>query len=411
MVLAPAHRLDKEVGATRSASSLARGILLLSIGLFWMALYLYVPILSPYVVRQGGSLELVGAVVAAYGVPQLLCRIPLGVWSDALGWRKPFLVGGFAAAALSAAGMWLWPWPAALVGWRLVAGLAASMWAMFSVAVAAYYPPDRGLYAMSLVSFANQAGQVLASYGGGWLAQHAGWGAPFAVAAGVAALGGGLVLTVPENRRPPKMPAGSSPVTLLRSRATLRVASGLGILAQVITFVTTFGYVPIVGSRLGLDRADLGLLLLVGVVPTAVASLLTGTVRGMRLAEVQLAAVGFALAAGAAALTPLCRAALPLFAAQAFMGIGRGILSPTLMALAIRGADPAERGTALATYQATYALGMVGGPALAGWIVAHFGLQAAFWLAAGAGLIGLATAVAARLPGPARAAARTLSPR
>lgn len=44
--------------------------------LFWFAMYTYVPILAPYVEHLGGSLSMAGLVVGAYGVTQMVIRIP-----------------------------------------------------------------------------------------------------------------------------------------------------------------------------------------------------------------------------------------------------------------------------------------------------------------------------------------------
>jgi DHA1 family multidrug resistance protein-like MFS transporter len=59
-----------------------------------MAIYLYAPVLPVYAKSLGASLTVVGIIVAAYALPQFLFRIPLGIWSDSLGRRKPFIVGG-----------------------------------------------------------------------------------------------------------------------------------------------------------------------------------------------------------------------------------------------------------------------------------------------------------------------------
>ncbi|HET7769654.1 MAG TPA: MFS transporter, partial [Chloroflexota bacterium] len=62
--------------------------------LFWVSLYFYVPILPVYAQGMGASLSIVGVMLSAYGVMQLLLRIPTGLASDALGSRKPFVVLG-----------------------------------------------------------------------------------------------------------------------------------------------------------------------------------------------------------------------------------------------------------------------------------------------------------------------------
>src|SRR5687768_3014643 len=69
--------------------------------LFWGGLYVYVPILPLHAAELGASMSGVGGVVAAYGLPQLLIRIPLGIWSDRTGSRRPFVA---TALVLSAAG-------------------------------------------------------------------------------------------------------------------------------------------------------------------------------------------------------------------------------------------------------------------------------------------------------------------
>src|SRR6266508_903388 len=75
--------------------------------LFWLSLYFYVPILSVYAQSMGASLALVGVMLSAYGVMQLLLRIPTGVASDALRRRKPFVLAGVALTAAGALGF-LW---------------------------------------------------------------------------------------------------------------------------------------------------------------------------------------------------------------------------------------------------------------------------------------------------------------
>nr|WP_237179332.1 MFS transporter [Paenibacillus sp. MMS18-CY102] len=62
---------------------------------------MYVPILSPYLSSLGYSLAFIGIVLGSYGFVQLLIRFPIGLWSDAKGRRKPFIMLGLAAGAAS----------------------------------------------------------------------------------------------------------------------------------------------------------------------------------------------------------------------------------------------------------------------------------------------------------------------
>ena len=49
---------------------------------FWLSLYFYVPTLPNYARDLGAPLTIVGTMLSAYGVVQLLFRIPTGVASD-----------------------------------------------------------------------------------------------------------------------------------------------------------------------------------------------------------------------------------------------------------------------------------------------------------------------------------------
>ena len=66
--------------------------LIAAIACFWGALYLYVPILTPYAEEVGASMSMLGLIVSSYGFSELILRIPVGIWSDRIGRRKPFIL-------------------------------------------------------------------------------------------------------------------------------------------------------------------------------------------------------------------------------------------------------------------------------------------------------------------------------
>jgi len=72
----------------------APALLMAAVACFWGALYLYVPILTPYAETLGASMTLLGLIVSSYGFSQLVLRIPVGIWSDRIGRRKPFIAAG-----------------------------------------------------------------------------------------------------------------------------------------------------------------------------------------------------------------------------------------------------------------------------------------------------------------------------
>jgi MFS family permease len=376
----------------------ARWRMLVGIGVFWMGLYLYVPILTPDVTHATGSAGFAGLVVASYGVPQLLCRMTLAGWSDRLGQRRPFILAGLGLVALSSLGMALMPTGGGFLVCRTLAGLAASTWAMFSMQFAAQFPPDAPAAptlarAMGLASFANNGGQVVAVLVGGLLAAWRGDAATFWASAAIAVVG--ILLTAPVGDPPRPAASGARfPWHRIVAHPDVAAAAALGILFQAGTFVTTFGYVPLWAARHGLPDQALGLLTAVSLVPAALTPVAAGSWAAARWRLEAILVAGFLLIALMTAAIPMAGAGVWLFVSQAGAGVGRGLVAPILMTMAVRAMPAAQRTSGLAAYQALYAAGMVAGPAAAAGLVGAVGLAMVFRLAAALSLAAAAAATA-----------------
>jgi MFS family permease len=97
-------------------------------------------------------------------------------------------------------------------------------------------------------------------------------------------------------------------------------------------------------------------------------------------------------------LLPFTESLVAIGALQGLGGLGRGILNTVCIGLAIRSATGEERATAMGAYQATYAIGMLAGPAVAGPIVGAYGIEAVFWLCAAMTVAGVGIVLARRMP-------------
>ncbi len=361
------------------------GFFCLGIALFWAALYIYVPILSVYAQSLGASLSLVGLIVASYGVVQLLLRIPLGVASDRLGQRKPFVLAGFLTVALSCLGLALAPTPELLIPFRALAGLAACTWVTSSVLFASYFPPQQAVQATSLVNFFSSGGRVLATTGGGMLAQRFGWVSTFWAGAFLALLGLGAMAQAEEDAEPVKHPLAWRDVVRIGSVPLLMVTSLLATLAQYSSFATTYGFIPVYAAGLGASRAELGWLTAAEQISYTLVALSAGHI-SERIGE-RIAVVGAALTmALTTLLTPLISSLGLLALSRMGYGVGQGLIYPTLMGLSIRAVPPPERASAMGIFQAVYALGMFGGPAISGLIADHWGLGVMFLVTGGLSL-------------------------
>ncbi|MFC3797702.1 MFS transporter [Cohnella sp. GCM10012308] len=371
--------------------------------LYWATMYIYVPILTPFLEDRGLPLGTIGLIVGSYGLTQVLIRFPLGLFSDRLSKRKPFLFAGMAAGLVSCAlffyvGGWIGP-----LSGRLVAGICASTWVPFTVLYASYYPPAQSGKAMSTLSFLTVVGQLAGMTLSGYLAGAGGWNAAFAAGMIIAAAGGAVVAFVREPRsastadeefiggeEPGKRPA----LTLLRHSRQLQLVSLLSLLAHCVLFITMFGFTPLQAVEYGAGKNGLTGLVVSFMVPHALVSLWTGRYIAPRFGTRRVLICGFLLAALCTGLIPFSGNYVGLLATQAVNGIAQGLYLPLLLGLAIKDIRPAERATAMGFYQSVYAIGMFAGPYLAGWLNAGGGLKAGFAFGAAIAVI---AAVVARL--------------
>jgi len=368
--------------------------------LYWVALYFYVPILPVYAQGMGAPLSLVGVMLSAYGVMQLLLRIPTGLASDALGRRKPFVLAGLLLTAVGALGFVWAPAPWFLVGARAITGVAACGWVAITVMYASYFPPAQAARAIAGMGLTNGLGQIFATYSGGLAAETFGWRAPFVLSV-VAGTAGMLCMAACFESRSPNRAV--VPLTLRRlwevgTSRTLLLVSLLSALNTYATFTTIYGFIPVCASDLGATRADLGLLTAISLVPFTLAQPIAARLTE-RTGFRALVVAGLALSGVMTIATPLATTFWAVTGLQVVAGLGRGLLGVSLMSLAILSVNQRERATAMGVYQAVYAIGMFLGPLAGGLIGEMAGLGAVFVTT---GLISLGAALAAHVTLKAR---------
>ncbi|XID95011.1 MFS transporter [Paenibacillaceae bacterium WGS1546] len=359
--------------------------------LYWTTLYIYVPILSPYLQDRGLSMGWIGFILGSYGITQALIRLPLGMYSDVMSQRKPFLIAGMLAGLISCA-LFLLPgaWGGPLAG-RLMAGVCASAWVPFTVLYASYYPADRTHQAMGTLSFLTVFGQLAGMGASGWLVSLGGWNAAFVAGIAVAGVGVLAAMFVHEPRPASQaaVPARfdrSIPARVLRSRMLWKVST-LSVLAHGILFITMFGFTPLQAVELGASDAELTGIVVAFMVPHALVSIWSGRYLAPRLGTRYVVVAGFLLAAVFTAAIPYSATLGWLAFTQSLNGIAQALYFPLLLSLAIRGFAPAERATAMGLYQSVYAFGMFLGPYIAGGLNNLGGLKAGFLFGSALGII------------------------
>lgn len=366
--------------------------------LFWSSLYLYVPILPLHAEDLGAGLGLIGAVIAAYAIGQVLLRIPLGIAGDIYG-RKPFAVMSLVLAALGAAWLGLAGDPWSLFAARTLTGFAAAGWVVISVLFASYYRGRSTVTAMSIIMAVNTSSLLVSTFIGGILADHLGNVRVFYGAAGVG-VAGALLMLAAQEKKPARLTKYSfSTFTALLKRPLLLQVSAVAITVQFVTFGVNFGFLPVLAERIGASKSEIGYITTAGLAAAVVGTVMAAWLIG-RIGILGVVAVASAASFAGVVLMPVVGDLAPLAALQAVNGLGRGLLNTALISLALRSAEPADRATAMGSYQALYAIGMLAGPAVSGLVAESAGIDAVFWVSGAVTVVGVLLA----LPGPLKRA-------
>lgn len=346
--------------------------------LLWFSVYTYPSFLSVYAQTQlGASPVFVGTIVGSYGLVQLILRIPLGVGSDLLKRRKPFMLAGFLASALSAVGFaftkdaWL------AVAFRALAGVAASTWVILSVMYSAQFSGASLSSAMGILTVVQYGAQLLAMLLGGRVALWFGERAAFLMALAAGALGLIVMARVPDapSDAPPQR---FSDLLLVAKNKRLLSATCLSILMQFISWGTILGFTANwATARMGLDAGQLGVLSAINLLPSVILPRYSGGVWSEKFGQRRVVTVGFALIAVACVLIGFTGTPLLLYAVQLVYGSGTALIAPLMIANAISDIPVQRRGAAMGFYQSLYSVGMFLGPMLSGGVIE--------WVSGGAG--------------------------
>jgi DHA1 family solute carrier family 18 vesicular amine transporter 1/2 len=332
-----------------------------------------VPVLPDLSRRLGASPTIIGFLFASFGVTLLTVSIPMGAVSDRIG-RKAPMVGGLVALAAStllfafADGL---PW---LFAARLVQGAAdAVTWVVGFALIADLYGDDeRGRIAgivLSGTSFAVMIGPSL----GGWLYELGGIRLPFLFVTALSVVAAAAFVWL----RIPSMHATRNIVPIRVVLSTPAIAS-CGI-AVIVVAATLSMLEPVMAlhlsTRLGVGPARIGLVFGVAAVATMILNPIYGRLAD-RYGARRLTMTGLMLEASALPLLPQAwsyESAVGLNVLHASMAALAITASLAYMGEATSEAGIGSFGVSYGLYNMAWGAGLLGGPALGGFLFERMG--------------------------------------
>jgi len=339
---------------------------------------------SLYALANNASTFTVGVILALFSLVPMLIALRAGRWLDAVGTRRPVLIG----TLLILVGVllpWVFSYATADLAPLLVASALIGTGAMLTMlsiqkVVGDRADPGRRAAAFSWLalgaSISGFTGPVLS----GMLIDAFGHRATFGVWAGVVVLALALVwfnrALLPAHEGRMRAPEPLHPLDLLRHvelRHILIATALVSMSWDLQTFV-----IPVHGTRVGLSAAEIGFVL-------GSFALATFTVRlampwlSRRITEWQVLTYTLFCATVAFALFPLFASRAPLMAVAFLLGLGLGAAQPNVMSLVHHHSPQGRVGEALGLRSMIIHSSQVVLPLVFGAFGSVLGAGAMFW--------------------------------
>lgn len=353
------------------------------------------PVLPLFALYLGAGPEAIGFAVGISTVTGIFFKLPAGALSDIIGRKRTMLIGLVVFAVMPFTYLLAHDYRM-LVIIRFIHGLATAVYGPVSMAVVADVAGARKGELLSWFSSITIIGNLLGAPLGGFILHSAAGAAAPALPefqrayllSGVAGMMS-LLLAVSILRGNGRGGDGKSLKEAYRrfSSGIKEVISDKRIIVtssmeglQNLTVGALEAFLPIYAvTRAGLNEFQAGLLWGVQVVVTIISKPVMGRISD-RFGRRPLIVAGMFLCAGAFGAIPLLKDFYALMIAAIFFGFGEAFVTSSSAALVADVCKEKHFGTAMGTFGTIFDIGHAAGPILAGFLIARYDYQHAFWI-------------------------------
>jgi DHA1 family tetracycline resistance protein-like MFS transporter len=356
-----------------------------------LGLTIMLPLLPFYAEHFGASPSLVGLLVSAYALCQLLAGPVLGQISDHLG-RKPVLLVSQVGTLI---GFLVLAWAPSLFFVflaRIIDGLTAGNLSIAQAYIADVTAPKERARAFAVIGIAFGIGFLVGPGISGYLSAHYGYQLPIFCAAALSfasILGTTFLLParppIPEGAEPGDAPVapGGRRLRVLdwgAYAAHFRKPVLGGLLAEFFLFTFAFatftaGFALFAERRFTWNGVPFGpkqvgyVFTYSGFLGILVQSAMRQGALVRKVGEVRLVTLGFLSAAAGYALLGFSFGVGLLLVAASFASFGNGVLRPALTSLITQQVSRSEQGVVLGLNQSLLSVAQIAGPAIAGALI------------------------------------------
>lgn len=365
-----------------NTNSRSRKLMPLIVILFWFAQYVYIPYQTPFLNAIGVSAGTVGVIVGAYGISQMVMRLPVGLMADHVGKHKRFIIMGGLFAGIGSLFRVVMPNAAGFLVANLFSGLASAMWISFMVCYTGFYAADKQQEGFSRIILYNNAGILIAFAFATVVYERTSMQLLCACSAAAGLLAAALACCMDNDQPTGKRPGIRELLPICLNKRLIFFAL-LALVQQGVQMATTMSFTNQVLKGLGATDAIVGMASIVFMISSVTCAALAGTQFIIRLGVKRLVPFGFAAVLAYCLLVPVVGSVPAVVALQALPGISTGLLLSALTSQAMVEVPKHQKSTANGFYQAVYSIGMTAMPVFTGNIAAASGMTSAYFVLGG----------------------------
>jgi MFS family permease len=351
-----------------------------------------VPLLPVYAYNLGSSGVYIGLIFGSFSLSRTFFLPFFGRQSDIRG-RKPFIAAGLLAYALISIAFIYSTRVEALIFVRFIQGIASAMIMPVTQAyIGDITPAGREGFVMGLFNMAMFAGLGFGPVMGGFINDRFGLNTTFLCMGGLTFLGFLLsCCLLPPTRSEHVVSSQATPVawTILLQDSQIIGLFGFRF-AHAACIGIIWGFLPVMAALdFSMSSASIGTLVTLGVLVSGAVHVPAGYLSD-RVSKFLLMVIGGIIISVAVLFFQWSRGFWDMFWINVAFGIGGGISTPALMALAVmKGTRARAMGSVISLMTMAHSLGMLAGSLMAGWMMDVLQLRSVFPL--GALLMGCGT--------------------
>lgn len=354
-------------------------LFLIIVSLFWFAQYVYVPYQTVFLTSQGVTVSFVGIIIGAYGLSQLILKIPLGYHADISNKNHLFIIIGTLLSGMASSIRILIPNKEGFLVANILSGVASCTWISFMVMYSNNYHVGNAKKANSKIILFNNIGMLIAFVVSTLFYKKIG----MKYISLLSLISGFLscVLSFFIIDRNAKSKINNNPLKILKIifNKKLIIFSLVALVQQGIQVSTTMSFTSEILRKLGAEQELIGLSIIIYMLSSVIFSRLSYSKLFLRKHNEFWIPLVLVIVFFYCITIPNISSVPIILLLQILPGLSTGILFSYSTSEAMTSVSSQEKTTAMGFFQAIYAIGMTFFPLMTGYLAKIQGMKSSFF--------------------------------